>query len=208
METRFPRVGRPPSPVTIDQFVSLACCSRLRQERPQRDRMLGGPVGPRWRVGARTAQTRRTRQGRPVGPGATGEVAEQLSARPSLNLDPGVRCARRIRIVAFMCASGTDRRVWTGGAVAIARPPWSRVPSRRPQPKCAPSSRKAPLHGAFPMRPRGLEPPRAKRSQGPQPCASTNSATGAEASEYRHCLIPSGAGAMFHEHLFGSVGAA
>jgi site-specific DNA recombinase len=29
------------------------------------------------------------------------------------------------------------------------------------------------------VRPRGLEPPRAKRSQGPQPCASTNSATGA-----------------------------
>ena len=37
--------------------------------------------------------------------------------------------------------------------------------SRRP----SPTRRKAPLCGAFPMRPRGLEPPRAKRSQGPQP---------------------------------------
>ena len=63
MQPRFPRVRSPPSPVTVDQVASIACRSSLCQERAQRDRVFGGPVGPRRRVGPRTAQARRTRQG-------------------------------------------------------------------------------------------------------------------------------------------------
>src|SRR3712207_8942756 len=52
-------------------------------------------------------------------------------------------------------------------------------------------------HGAFAMRRRGLEPPPGYPRQGPQPCASTNSATGARAQ----ARIALG-------HLYPSAGAA
>src|SRR4051812_48723326 len=56
------------------------------------------------------------------------------------------------------------------------------------------------------MRRRGLEPPRAIRSQGPQPCASTNSATGAWASQHiRRLPLASVRGPRYlPEHMFPS----
>src|SRR5579875_4116024 len=56
-----------------------------------------------------------------------------------------------------------------------------------------------------PVRPRGLEPPRAKRSQGPQPCASTNSATGAWGAEYSRVRFRP-RGPVSSEHMFARFG--
>ena len=95
---------------------------------------------------------------------------EQVTAMLSQN-EPPVKIAPAAGSVRDTTDSTADR----GRA--------SREPIRRAP---APESRtaKAPRGGAFhEVRSRGLEPPRPIGPQGPQPCASTNSATSARAGE-------------------------
>src|SRR3984957_17905207 len=74
---------------------------------------------------------------------------------------------------------------------------------RKREPSCDSLNKKSPAcAGLFPVRPSGLEPPRTISPQGPQPCASTNSATGAGGGQYSQGgWLPSSAIGIFRTHV-------